>query len=1217
MDNQKMVKKRGFPTNKTNRNRATINLFLICIVLLMAVSMVSALEWDNVKGDLRIDETTSKYGRIEIRNSVLGFEWWQLGKVAELELKKNTDTCGISCSAETEIVMYQKGALIDNVRFMTLQEDESWSEQPIRSYEFYIKTGESKEIIDDYEYQCVDGKYNILNDSYTQICNNIKIGSHEEITPIYEEYNLGEEVEAGTYYIKLEGEKKPSRTVDWQITSQGKLINEWAVWEGSEILFSDNFDDGNCDGWNPGYNYDCSGGIMELTAYQTVWIPATAFNSTRNLNWSFDAYVPTGGSMGINLIGSAIGNDDWNQGINMVGYDSTPKLRNGPTTSFMELSLEPSFTKGRWYNHTIEHKDNVWKWYVNGTLKNSTIYDTSGVDFNYFEFQIGGALGLTGFKVDNIIISSIGTGINLNSPANNYLSPTNNVQFNATATASDGATLTNMSLWHNGTGTWHRNQTFPTDSIGTTSGTYNINTDMGQHNTRSGYQGIVLTMKEGNYLINVTRGSGGTTPTGAYVCAGSDGNCGTVLGSTTFVGSVATFNPPVLMQEGVTYSVVVPTSSTDIFYGSAVGDSAVYTDDNAIVDGVVGASGNRYGFHSLTFKPQTSLNASLTLYLTQPTLWTFEACDGDGDCGFATENRTVSVDATAPSITINEPTTTENIGYYNQNQTLNWTITDTNLDSCWFTYNMTNTSLTCGDNNYSFTLEDGVYNITMWANDSVGNVNSSFIEWNYTILVLAESHSDPVPEGSEQTFYINVTSGQASTTPSLVYDRTSYLGTCTSSGFDFYCERDLDIPPVSADINVTFYWSFLMGDTSVINGSDTNLTVTNFAMDNCSVNTVEIMNLLLKEEEGNTLWTGNGSNVEIEVDIYSLDNVLIGEYNKQWTNESDVSICVGNLTGANYNLYTTIGFDIDNYVNEFWFIDKKQINTTVVPINISLMDLLATDSTSFLFNYFDEDGLAVSDPIIHVWRKYIGEGLFREVERSKQNDDGNTIVHLVEEDVIYYFQVSQNNTVIFTSDTYTALCDTTPCTVTLEASGGYQDFDSDWDLVDNGAYSISSSAITRTVNLTFTTSTPSTFNLTVYKLDSEGEYEFVGSDQTTGTSGTLDVVVPAINGNVSFFSVVRQDGDYKASYWNDFTAPSREYFGSGFAVFLGLLIIMCLGFMAISEGSGTVVFVILGMFLTVILGLIDYGTSGVGIGLMIYFIVTGGIIIWKLTRRNR
>jgi len=48
---------------------------------------------------------------------------------------------------------------------------------------------------------------------------------------LWEEYTLGTEVETGTYEIKLEGEKKPSRTVDWQITSQGKLIDEWAVWE--------------------------------------------------------------------------------------------------------------------------------------------------------------------------------------------------------------------------------------------------------------------------------------------------------------------------------------------------------------------------------------------------------------------------------------------------------------------------------------------------------------------------------------------------------------------------------------------------------------------------------------------------------------------------------------------------------------------------------------------------------------------------------------------------------------------------------------------------------------------------------------------------------------------------------------------------------------------------------------------------------------------------
>jgi len=44
-------------------------------------------------------------------------------------------------------------------------------------------------------------------------------------------------------------------------------------------------------------------------------------------------------------------------------------------------------------------------------------------------------------------------------------------------------------------------------------------------------------------------------------------------------------------------------------------------------------------------------------------LWGVQACDSDGDCGFASENRTVNVDSTAPVITIISPTTPISYGY--------------------------------------------------------------------------------------------------------------------------------------------------------------------------------------------------------------------------------------------------------------------------------------------------------------------------------------------------------------------------------------------------------------------------------------------------------------------------------------------------------------------------------------------------------------------------
>jgi len=42
----------------------------------------------------------------------------------------------------------------------------------------------------------------------------------------------------------LVGNKKPSRTVDWIITSKGKELDEWAIWQGEGYILYDDFEDG-------------------------------------------------------------------------------------------------------------------------------------------------------------------------------------------------------------------------------------------------------------------------------------------------------------------------------------------------------------------------------------------------------------------------------------------------------------------------------------------------------------------------------------------------------------------------------------------------------------------------------------------------------------------------------------------------------------------------------------------------------------------------------------------------------------------------------------------------------------------------------------------------------------------------------------------------------------------------------------------------------------
>ena len=1121
MDN---AKKRGFSTNKTHRNRATINLFLICIVMLMAISMVSAMEFDNQKKVLLEKEGLAGYKDIEINNAFgLGAKLWSG------TLDSNTENCGSNCEAIQTIELFTKGSLVDEVNFETLK-NKDWVKEPVNSYKVYIQNGTIPYNFVQQELVCSPGK--IVNGTEEEDCVDIKNISEERYKPKWQEYVLGTEMEAGTYVVRLTADKEIDKTVEWIYKTQGVTLEEWATFGPGDAWNSDltpdlmsfynlNEDAGTFNDIGPGIgrgvtNFTEGGTVIR----QNMKLPNGIDTTAGYINSSTTESPFSGSDGSIAFWFQPAWNSDQavvNQ--NYLYTDLEDDFRFAKQSSgdqYIKVNAVNIFDvhdtgwwdANEWVLFILDYDcnaDNHSIWANNVLLATSTTACTNqapvtgfmwgsnpGALTQYFEANTTSIMFFRNplTTANKTILYSSGNGmeygeaaastVTLGSPIDEYNSSKLEVQFNASVIVAGGS-ITNMSLWHNGTGTFELNQTNSS-----------------------------------------------------------------ITGATNFS-----------------------------YFNSTFSSDGTY-------------------------------------------LWNIESCNDGGTCSFGTLNRTFTIDTTLPGVIINQPTGLKDFNVIGNNETLNWTITDTNLQTCWYNYNNTNTTFICSSgitNTTEFELTSQL-NLTLWANDSLGNVNSSFISWSYTIFEIAESHPDPVPEGSEQTFYINVTNGQASLTPFLIYNGTSYLGTYTQSGSNFSCERTLDIPTVTADVNVSFFWSFLMGDASVVNRTAENLTVNNLEIDNCTANSVVIMNLTLFDENNNTLIDDASSNIEIEVDIYSLDNVLIAEYNRSWVNDSNVSVCISNLTNADYDLYSTAEFEIDDYVHEFYFIDKKRINTTIVPINITFMDLLSADSTSFLFNYFDADGLTVSDPIVHTWRKYIGEGLFREVERSKQNDDGDTIVHLIEEDVIYYFQVSQNDTVIFTSQTYTALCDTSPCTITLQEGGGFQDFDTDWDLVDDGSYILMADKLAREINLTFETNTPTTWNLTVYKIDSSGDYEAVGSDEITGTSGSVSVVVPEISGNVSFFGVIEKDSEQLQTTWLDLTTNLSDATGTSLAIFLGILIILCLGLMAISEGSGTIVFVILGMFLTVIMGLINYKTT-VGFGLLVYFVVTGGIIVWKLTRRNR
>jgi hypothetical protein len=326
-------------------------------------------------------------------------------------------------------------------------------------------------------------------------------------------------------------------------------------------------------------------------------------------------------------------------------------------------------------------------------------------------------------------------------------------------------------------------------------------------------------------------------------------------------------------------------------------------------------------------------------------------------------------------------------------------------------------------------------------------------------------------------------------------------------------------------------------------------------------------------------------------------------------------VCVPNeiLNSSTFKIDFTAGYNAGGHVQEFYYLDNGTLDNTnnfnsYTTHSINLHDLSSADSTTFLFAFTDVDGLEIDDAIIHTFRDYIGEGIFREVERSKQDDNGQTHVHLVEEDVIYYFMVTQYGNIIFTSNTYNAKCLATPCEISLSASPT----ETNWSIIDNegGQYAVTSDKPTRIVTTTFSIDSSDLVNASVYKVIN-GNATLVNSTSVTSMSGSLDVAIPLAYGNATYFVAIYRNNSFIKSAWIDMTESGRNYFGTMGAI-LGGLIVLSMMLMAVSEGAGFIIFTVFALVVVVIMQLVELGWMA-----LISIICAGAIILWKLVTRRQ
>ena len=215
--------------------------------------------------------------------------------------------------------------------------------------------------------------------------------------------------------------------------------------------------------------------------------------------------------------------------------------------------------------------------------------------------------------------------------------------------------------------------------------------------------------------------------------------------------------------------------------------------------------------------------------------------------------------------------------------------------------------------------------MTVYANDTLGNINSSFVEWDYTLLEISQSYSSTVQEGSTSLISSNVTleAGKRISSVILNYNGTGFAGDYIEYDTNtYYISKSKIIPNVEADTNVTFFWNVTLEDGSSQETASRNQTISNLGIDNCDLYTNMIFNFTIVDEKTQAILDGSAENTTLRYSM-TLANPTSKEtilnFSELYTNTNPSAICMETAIGDSvFNLDAIVEYSANDKFIEFY-----------------------------------------------------------------------------------------------------------------------------------------------------------------------------------------------------------------------------------------------------------------------------------------------------------
>lgn len=597
------------------------------------------------------------------------------------------------------------------------------------------------------------------------------------------------------------------------------------------------------------------------------------------------------------------------------------------------------------------------------------------------------------------------------------------------------------------------------------------------------------------------------------------------------------------------------------------------------------------------------------------------AYDDEGNLAISTTNRII-IDSTAPILNVTSPTGTFTYLTINSTLNLNWTVQDegVGLDSCWYIYNNITTSINCSLNQTTFNYTQDVNNLTFYANDTFGKVASNLTAWTYKVFEINQTFNNQTTEGSLETYLATIKLGSGYSISDSVlfnYNGSSSTGQSFTLGENTILRKaNFLIPNVVSDVNATFYWSITLSDSTQLNLSSHNQSIYNLAIDNCSSYTKELFNFTVVDEEKQTVLPN--VTVETAFNVYDQSRTtVIINYSDIFENINPVRICLNrNITGSSiYSLDSIVRYEDSDHANEYYNIVNQSITSGTNTTRIMLYDLNLTDSTEFQLTFTGSDFLPVENALVYVDRQYISENIFKTVELPKTDYNGQTVLHLVRNDVIYNIRVIKNSVVLGNFESLTAFCDDYTigdCNIELNAFDSVEsifNYDENLGIIFSVPTYNSTSNI---VSFNFVTDDGDTKTviLNVTRNNIFGN-KTVCNNTLISSGGTLSCSIDPnldesilkieayVDGETAFISYVQLD--------------STAYGVAGYLIFFVMLISLILMFRG--SKTGVLISIILAFISGIALGIINGQIIGIGASVL-WIIVMCIVGVYKLNKNR-